>query len=328
MPDGVALLEELGVQRAALRGKPFRGIRFLDGAAEAEGAFPEGSGLGVRRLELHDALIRAAEAEGASLRWDCPLRALRPGAAETDAGTILARWVVGADGLHTQVARLARLERPLARPSQRYGVRRHTRIAPWSDVIEVHFADGVEAYVTPVADDEVGIALLFSRQTSRGASFEDLLEHFPALRASLRGARWASEARGAGPLEREATCAAPDDGIALVGDAAGYVDAITGEGMSVAFHEARALAECLESGSLAAYPARVRRIRRLPDATTRLMLWLKDRPRLRRRVIGSRARDPRLFDRLLAVHGRQMTPRQVGVGSIARLSLRVAGAWR
>ena len=127
------------------------------------------------------------------------------------------------------------------------------------------------------------------------SDFDTLLARFPRVRKHLYGKSWASEARGAGPLLRRAACVDRRGRVAPVGDAAGYVDAITGEGLSLPFHKARALAECLARDSLAGYDGRVRVLRHLPDTTTRLMLWLKDRPSLRRRAIASLACDRPLF---------------------------------
>ena len=108
----------------------------------------------------------------------------------------------------------------------------------------MHWADGVEAYVTPVARDEVGVALLWRGGSAR---YEDLLARFPALAARLAGAPRRSSVRGAGRFQqRAARRFAP--GVALVGDAAGYLDAISGEGLTLGFRCAEALAEMLAAG--------------------------------------------------------------------------------
>ena len=66
-----------------------------------------------------------------------------------------------------------------ARGAVRYGLRRHYRVAPWSDLVEVHWADDAEAYVTPVAEDLVGVAVL----CPGGGSYDTWLARFPALAA-------------------------------------------------------------------------------------------------------------------------------------------------
>ncbi len=327
MPDGLERLKGLGVPTDRLGGASFRGIRYLEDGAVAEGRFPRGAGLGLRRTALHEALVKRAEEAGVELEWGVKVTGLgtagRSGEVETDRGPRSARWVVAADGLHSRLRSWAGLERPAAPglARRRFGVRRHFRLAPWADVVEVYWANGAEAYVTPVASDEVGVALLWSGGTAR---FDELLARFPALAARLDGALAASRDRGAGPLLQRVRRVTQGQ-LALVGDASGYVDAITGEGLSLAFHQAQALAEALAAGDLRAYERAHRRIARLPDGMTRLMLAIERRPRLRRRVIRALAAEPALFSRLLAVHTRALPLRGLGLPNVLRLAWRLAG---
>jgi menaquinone-9 beta-reductase len=314
MPDAAARLAELGVELPAGAGFRFRGIRYLDGPLVATGDFPRGAGLGVRRLDLHAALVRRAAEVGAALDWETTVRALQPDGIETDRGPLRARWVVGADGLLSRVRRWAGLEAAPA-PRRRFGVRRHFRIAPWSDYVEVYWGPGCEAYVSPVAPDLVGVACLWS---GAAAGFDDLLARFPPLAARLAGAPEASRDRGAGPLEQRVRRAWRGR-VALVGDAAGYLDAITGEGIAVALHQARALAAALAAGDLARYGAAHRRLRRLPNATIRLALAFSRRPRLRARALRTLAADPAFFGRILGIHARTLPPRALGAGGALRI---------
>ncbi len=307
MPDGVAALRGLGVDLSKV-GFPFRGIRYLDGDLVAEGSFPGGNGLGIRRLELHRALLRRAEQIGVDLCWETAVEDLgcRPDGrwdeARTTRGVYGCRWLVGADGLRSRVRRWVGLEgRGEPVEHGRFGVRRHFRVRPWSPKVEVYWAEECEAYVTPVAEDEVGVAILWS---GRKARFDALLSAFPRLRDRLAEAPAVSRDRGSGPL-RQRALAPTRRNVALVGDASGYVDAITGEGLSLAFHQASALADALARADLRPYRRQCRRIARLPDATTELLLRLERFPSLRRRLISILARDPDTFSRLLAVHSRQ-----------------------
>jgi flavin-dependent dehydrogenase len=111
-----------------------------------------------------------------------------------------------------------------------------------------------------------------------------------------------------------------------VGDAAGYLDAITGEGLAVAFHESAALVAAVKANDLARYAAAWRRINRLPNAMTSLVLALERRPALRRRVLRALAAEPAVFSRLLGIHARTFPARSLGFNGALRLARRLAGA--
>ncbi len=349
MPDGLARLAELGVELPGSADcSPFRGIRYLDGDTVADGRFPGGAaGLGVRRTALHEALAGRAEALGARLVWGERATVLelgtgrgeRPAVRTASGSRHVGSWLVGADGLGSKVRAWAGLAgrgadgpTPGPRGGGRFGVRRHYRIAPWSDRVEVHWADRCEAYVTPVGRERVGVAMLWSGES---ANFDALLARVPALAARLAGAPRDSRDLGCGPLARRPR-AVVRRRIALVGDASGYLDAITGEGLSLAFHHAFALVEAVlaaqaEGGRvsagrepLAAYARAHRRLRRLPETLIRLLLAVERRPGLRRRMVGALAAEPELFGRLLGIHARALAPRDLGVGGALRLARRLA----
>ncbi|HVT15891.1 MAG TPA: NAD(P)/FAD-dependent oxidoreductase [Thermoanaerobaculia bacterium] len=325
MPDAVARLREIGVDLAAAEARPFRGIRYHDddGHTVAEGLFPGAGGWGVRRPYLHAALVRCAERAGVGLCWGVAAHGLAGGGVETSSGERLAaRWIAGADGLHSGVRRWAGLAGKAVTRYRRFGVRRHYAREPWSDFVEVHWGPGCEAYVTPVGPRLVGIALLWADAKRR---FDDLLAHFPALAARLEGAPVASRDRGAGPLEQRVRAVCRGN-VALVGDAAGYLDAITGEGLAVALHQSAALVAALAGGDLAPYAAAHRRIGRLPGNLTALMLALEKRPWLRRRAVRALAAEPALFSRLLGIHGRTLAPRRLGMDGALRLAWRLVVA--
>ncbi|MBV9822367.1 MAG: FAD-dependent monooxygenase, partial [Actinobacteria bacterium] len=203
-------------------------------------------------------------------------------------GELAARYLVGADGLHSTVRRLAGLDLP-ARPPARWGLRRHFAIAPWSELVEVHWCPRSEAYLTPVAHDQIGVAILSSDR----ASFDQQLARFPALARRLPASA-GSKVLGAGPL-RQRTRARVAGRVLLVGDAAGYVDALTGEGITVGLTAARALVECLAADRPQDYERRWSRESRRYRTLTAGLLWTAGRPVLRRGIVRSAAAAPRVF---------------------------------
>jgi flavin-dependent dehydrogenase len=294
MPVGVERLLCLGVEIPNRERAVFRGIRYLDGKQAAEARFTKGFGLGIRRSTLHDALHRRAVAVGVELRWGERVRGLRADGVETDAGVARARWVVAADGRLSKTRTWVGLE-GRAPKQQRFGVRRHYATAPWSDVVEVYWSDHVEAYVTPVGPEQVGVAVLSSETP---LDFDHLIQRFPLLRARLAGAPVASRDRGAGPFGQRPT-AVTRGNVALVGDASGSLDPITGEGISIAFAQAHALIQCLARDRIADYAGAHRRIVRVPKSFTSLLLVAERNPRLRRTMVRTFASSPSLFGTLV-----------------------------
>lgn len=314
MPEGVAVLARLGVELDGSVGCRFQGIEWVDGEVRAAGRFAQGPGRGVRRTALHRLLAERAAAEGVELRWGSTVRGLRSDGLDTDHGPCPARWVVGADGRASRVRRWAGLD-GAQRRRRRVGLRRHLAIAPWSEMVEVHWGPGVEAYVTPVAPDMVGVAVMAADACG---GFDAILARLPALADRLHGATVASRDAGAGPFGRPAA-AVHRGRVLLVGDAAGSLDPITGEGLGLAFRQAELLAAALQGGRPQAYAAGCRTLRRSPELLNRLVLLLVERPRLRRRVLRALAADEALFGRLLALRG--------GAGAVVRKGL-VPLAWR
>ncbi len=299
MPAGVRALGALGIDVSALRAAPFRGVRFIDGAHELSGTFATGSGLGVRRTALSEALLAAAERARVEVRFGCVLGRFEARAdgvnASTSQGELRARFLIGADGLASRVRAQAGLALPAAR-ARRFGTRRHYRVAPFSEFVEVHWGEHSEAYVTPVAPDEVGVALLWAGD---GGDFAEQLARFPALAQRLANAEIVSETRGAGPFWQRAR-ARFSDSVALVGDAAGYTDAVTGEGITLALHGAEALARVIaERRPLAHYERAWLRSSRAHRAFAALLGVGVAQPSLRRAAFRALAAMPGAFDALL-----------------------------
>ncbi len=203
MPGGLAALADLGVDPS---GHAFAGIRYLSPRGSAVADFTDGPGRGVRRTELHARLTAATAAAGVTvlpvtatgLRQDddgVDVTTRRPGGERGP--TERARYVIAADGLHSWTRRQLGLDRP-STGSGRYGLRQHFRVAPWSSHVDVLWGAHAEAYVTPVAEDVVGVAVLSRRR----GPFAEHLAQFGPLALRLADAEPVSQVQGAGPLRQ------------------------------------------------------------------------------------------------------------------------------
>jgi flavin-dependent dehydrogenase len=297
MPDGLAAARELGLDLEAAGGQPFRGIRFHHEGAQVESAFPNGHGLGMRRTTLHQAMVERALAAGVHLSWGVRIAGIGSEGVYAGDRLVPARWIVGADGSHSAVRRWAALD-ACKRESRRFGFRRHYRVAGWGGIMEIHWGDRCQLYITPVAEDEICVVLISRDSHLR---LEDALPQFPDVRRRLAAAIPANLERGGVTASRTLETVARGN-VALVGDASGSVDAITGEGLCLLFQQANALADSLAKGDLAAYRAAHRRIGRRPALMADLMLLMDGRRRLRTRAIRALAAQPALFADMLAMH--------------------------
>ena len=314
MPTGVVELETLGVLPliSPTDCAPFRGIRYVqEDGTSAEGRLPGGGGLGIRRTALVNAMAARARSAGAILRDHSAVlshrRTERGVAIDTEAGPVEAQILIAADGLASALRRAEGLD---GRPIQprRFGLRQHFRRSPWTDFVEVHLSDGAEAYVTPVGLQRVGVAFLWEdRRLQPPISAETLRDRFPILAEKLGGAELDSSARGAGPLARAAR-ARTADRFALLGDAAGYVDAITGEGLSLALICADALARVLPDAlakgatqrSLSPYERAFSRHFRRYAWVTQAVLAVSRHLSLRRKLVRFLSAHPAAFDAMLS----------------------------
>ncbi|MEO7980501.1 MAG: NAD(P)/FAD-dependent oxidoreductase [Sporichthyaceae bacterium] len=287
MPAALAELRGLGVEPV---GRPFVGIRYLAPGRAVSATFRDGPGLGVRRTALHAVLVAQADVAGVT-RVRGRVGPVEQDAFGVSAGGLRASWLLAADGLHSPLRRAIGLERA-APGGRRYGLRRHYAVRPWSDRVEVHWAEHTEAYVTPVADGLVGVALLGG---DRGRlPYDEALACFPRLLARLRGAEAVTDVRGAGPLRQVA--ASPRAGrVLLVGDAAGYVDALTGEGLAVGLATARVAVGAVATGRPETYPAAWRAATRRYRWSAGVLLVVAGRPLLRRGLVPAAAALPAVF---------------------------------
>ncbi len=298
MPETLASLRAMGVELNPTDGHKFSGICFAQEGARVSADFPQGPGIGMRRPLLHARMVARAEECGVELLWKTPVTGMDSGGVQLSRGKIGARWIVGADGLGSRVRRWSGLD-TATRSSQRFATRRHYRVQPWSNYVETYWGRHAQAYVTPIGIDEVCIVLM--AEHSKDTSFDAVLQDLPALKKYLAGTQISTRERGA------VTCIRSLDhvqrgNVALVGDASGSVDAITGEGLRLAFRQASALADAMVAGDLGPYEHAHRALARRPMRMGDLMLWLGRHPLIRSRAIRVLQSRPDLFARLLASH--------------------------
>ena len=307
MPDALTSVARLGIAIPPGSGHPFRGIRFLGPGNSVAAEFLDSPGLGIRRTVLHRQLVDHAERAGVDLKWNCPVTAIEGSSIRLGQKPITARWIVGADGNRSSVRRWAGLE--ASRPSaSRYSFRRHYRIEPWSEFVEIHWGDGCQFYITPVSAQEVCVVLM-----SRDPQFrmDSALPLFPVLYSRLKHAEWVTAERGALAATHRLHRVTSGN-VALLGDASGTVDPITGKGICLAFEQAAALAEAFRQGNLASYQRAHTRISRNPRLMAHIMLTMDRWPQLRARALRAMEAHPGLFANLLAMH-----TGKVGMGRLA-----------
>lgn len=346
-PHCAPLLRDLGLHEAlaGLGPQLVRGMHLNVGDVRALGRFrrvgaatPDAlAGFGVRRDRFDGMLLAAARAAGAEwLPRHGVLGLLRdPGGrvvgarlrdAAGEAVECRARWVVGADGVHSRVAAELGVSRPIPW-LDRFALVTHFRGVVPSPFAEVHLFPGGFFAATTVDDGLFGLNLVVPRAALRARGRNDGWDGFlagyldlaPRLRERLSAAERVAEWRGVGPLActtKAQTC----PGAALVGDACGYVDPLTGEGIYFALFGAEALSRALvaafadptrERAAMAGYrAARRREIRPRLRASLLLQRALRH-PWLVRSILHKAARWPAIADLLVTLSGDAIHPRDL-----------------
>jgi len=343
-PACLPLLEELELLEPLLRSGAARvnGMDLVAHGSRTHGDFAalgrfsptHGGGLGVRREVLDHQAVRAAQAEPnveVLLGWRVrgPLQRAdgrTVGCAVRDPeGTAVelhSRFVVGADGSNGRLARMLGWRDPAREPA-RFAIVARFEEVPARPHAEVHLL-GRDYFAACPIDAGLFTAnlVLDGRElVGRGAALEALfrerLRDAPALAERLSGARLHAAVSACGPLRSQVRrCSAP--GIALVGDACGFVDPLTGEGLYFAMQGARLLAAELDAAlhDPRREPAALRRYgraRRLEFAPryglARLLQRGLRRPGVPDRVVAALDRAPAVYDLLLGLTGDYVPPR-------------------
>jgi menaquinone-9 beta-reductase len=315
MPSGRPLLRELGLEAAVVSGgaPPLNGIQF--GRVEEPPVavpFPahggEQDGLGIRRLsfdaQLVDALSHHSHIQFSPETEVRDVRRDGDGMTTliTAAGEVRTRFVAVADGLRSSLRhRLGWTRGP--RPPHRYGIVAHwTMAAPVDPWVRITFDRGLEVYEGPVAGNRRMVALLCYQDRMRefGGQLESRYRTIAqALRPGLRDAELVGSVVAVGPFWYGATTVA-DRGIFLVGDAAGFTDPITAEGIATGLRQARAFAAALASPDPErTYRQAHQQLTKDPGRVAALLLRLSRTPALVDRAIRNHRQSPQTLAKLL-----------------------------
>jgi flavin-dependent dehydrogenase len=289
MPSAIHQLQALGIEP---RGIDFYGIRYIGGDRSVDARFESDSGKGVRRTELWSALHQRANELG--VKWKKgKVTDLIQSKDWIAADGVMARYLIAADGLHSTVRSSLGLDLKSTGP-HRYGLRQHFRVEPWSDLVEVHWLPNAEIYVTPVSENQVGIAVLGCRPID----LKDCINSSPKISKKLLGCDPVSGVKGAGPL-RQNTLARTKGRALLVGDASGYVDALTGEGLSIGFSQASAAVSAILQDDLASYEIQWKKITRSYRMLTNSLLWAATHPPVRKLIVPAASAMPWVFKKIV-----------------------------
>jgi flavin-dependent dehydrogenase len=297
LPQGVVALRSLGIHLNSNNAVPFAGIRFASGEFSAYAKFVDATGFALRRVRLHQLLVERATQAGVIFHWGTRVTSMDSRYVTAGDVRIPYAWLVGADGHNSAVRRWAKFG-PLRTSGKRFGFRQHFRARSWPNLVDVYWGDHWQMLTTPTDAQEVCVSVL-SRDA--GLRISQGLRLFPQLAGRLRDATPATRELG-NTTSLNQLSAVTRGRVALVGDASGSVDAITGHGLSLAFQQALFLAEAFERGTLAHYESAHRKIAVMPAMMSRLMLLMDRNAWVCRRALRLFENKPDVFSKLLSIH--------------------------
>jgi flavin-dependent dehydrogenase len=299
MPDARRDLAALGVNCEPGESALFRGLRFTNWTDQqpvsVSADFAAGEGIGIRRTMLHARLVERALEVGVRLRWNTHVGLGKDVLLGHEACNF--RYLVGADGQSSGVRKWAGLERGRLM-SKRFGFRRHYRIPAMSNYVEVHWCALGQVYITPVAQNQICVAAVTRCSSTR---MQQIIDEIPYLRERLSSSEAFTAERGALTTTRRLRRVVKGN-IALIGDASGSVDAVTGEGLAIGLRQAGLLSRSLQQDSLELYAAEHEKTLQVPRQMAHALLLMDAHPSVRNIAMRTLASSPNFFRGLLRVH--------------------------
>jgi geranylgeranyl reductase family protein len=273
---------------------PVRGMRVIRGADAVEMAYHDASGprpaWGVDRERFDAALATHAVRSGARLmertaldnvHWrggqDASGGRVTGASLRTAAGrlTVRCRWLIGADGARSRTAQRLNVDLGVGRPRRLGLVAHYSGVPELADHGEMHVGRGYYIGLAPLAGDRLNVGMALPLDGDKRAAenrFSSAIAGLPAVVARLRGSRRLTPIRGASPIGHRVRSSA-GRGWMLVGDAAGFIDPFTGEGIYRALRSARAATEALAAGLDDAAADRYRAARQHAFAAKDALTW-------------------------------------------------------
>ncbi len=321
MPPGVQALETLGLSSCLANIEPTRlqGIRYIHGQTIATGHFGLEPAYAIRRIKFDKALRQKAHAIQLPIFWG-RARFIKQTSehiyVSNHQSCVRGRFLFACDGLHSQTRQQVlskEKKKKRARLAQRFGMRCHlpTESIPkhlQNNYVQIWLADEYELYMTP-GKEETGCAILLEQDRLKHEGSPDIqVDRILKETLGFEPAALTSKLKTTGALEQPHTPAAIGR-VFFVGDAAGYVDALTGEGMSLALGDVQDLIDIFMTAANTYSPEQCatnyHQRRKARQAThqifTKTLLKVKRHPRLMSHVVQTLARHPTQFDQLISL---------------------------
>ncbi len=327
MPAGVRILEEFGLTVPArlLGARPFTGLRFhIDPRHSMELDFTELDasvhGLAMARENLDAMLLNHAAAQpNVEVRQGFNVRGFRNLKDRVEVrgehGEVLsARALVGADGIRSRFPDALGIRRKNPRRG-RFALRAgFDGLQGMDGLVEVFCSPSAEAYIAPMGDERARVTLLIdgpARASGQAVAdlYKETLQSFPSLVQRMRSAQPEADVEATSPvclsLER-----CHDTRLVLIGDAAGAVDPVTGQGMTVALRDALLAShvlsdaltrDALQIGDLEIYSKRRKLHFQVSYELAQNLLFVVRRSFVARQAARAISRNRRIRRRLLAL---------------------------